>query len=42
MRSAPPSIEMWIRLGLISVAILAVALLMASGRPGTSLPISIR
>ncbi|MFW5471335.1 multiple monosaccharide ABC transporter permease [Knoellia sp. CPCC 206435] len=31
---------MWIRLGLISVAILAVALLMASGRPGTSLPIS--
>lgn len=31
---------MWIRLGLISIAILAVALLMASGRPGTSLPIS--
>ena len=31
---------MWIRLALISVAILAVAMLMASGRRGTSLPIS--
>jgi putative multiple sugar transport system permease protein len=30
----------WIRLALISVAILAVAFLMASGRRGTSLPIS--
>ncbi|MFC7490926.1 MULTISPECIES: multiple monosaccharide ABC transporter permease [unclassified Knoellia] len=31
---------MWMRLALISVAILAVAFLMASGRRGTSLPIS--
>jgi putative multiple sugar transport system permease protein len=29
-----------LRLGLISVAILAAALLMASGRPGTSMPVS--
>ena len=34
------STVMWTRLALISIAILAVALLMASGRPGTSLPIS--
>ncbi len=30
----------WMRLGLICAAILAVTLLMGSGRPGTSLPIS--
>lgn len=30
----------WLRLGLICAAILAVTLLMGSGRPGTSLPIS--
>ncbi len=30
----------WLRLGLICVAILAVTLLMGSGRPGTSAPIS--
>ena len=30
----------WLRLGLICASILAVTLLMASGRPGTSLPIS--
>ncbi len=32
--------SMWIRTGLISAAILAVALLMASGRRGTSFPVS--
>ncbi len=34
------AVTMWVRAGLISVAILAVALLMASGRRGTSFPVS--
>ncbi|QQS01097.1 MAG: sugar ABC transporter permease [Austwickia sp.] len=35
-----PAAVMWTRLALICAAILVVALLMASGRPGTSFPIS--
>lgn len=35
-----PQSTTWLRLGLICVSILAVTLLMGSGRPGTSLPVS--